>query len=89
MQRQEPDALFVVLGVHPVHFVVALNYFARVLAVAIHQRVHRLGNLTLDQSAHLEQPGAQAAQIFFVLPIGMLRLCTIHFRLPDISRTCR
>jgi hypothetical protein len=82
MQREQPDALLVVVDVHPIHFFVALDYLARVIAVAIDERIDRLGNLTLDQSAHLEQTGAQAAQIFFVLPVGMLRLRVIHLPLP-------
>ena len=82
MQREQPDALLVVVVVHPIHFFVALNHFTRVLAVAIDQRIDRLGDLTLDQSAHLEQTGAQAAQILFVLPVRMLRLGVIHFPFP-------
>jgi hypothetical protein len=89
MQREQPDTLLVVVVVHPIHFFVALNHFARMIAVAIDQRIDRFGDLALDQPAHLEQTGAQAAQILFVLPVGMLRLCAIHFPFPEISRIAR
>ena len=82
MQREQPDALLVVIVVHPIHFFVALDHFARMIAVAIDQRVDRLRDLPLDQPAHLEQTGAQAAQILFVLPVRMLRLGIIHLPLP-------
>jgi hypothetical protein len=82
MQREQADALLVVVVVHPIHFFVALDHFTRVFAVAINQSVDRFGDLTLDQSAHFQQTGAQAAQILFVLPVGMLRLRVIHFPIP-------
>ena len=90
MEREQADALLVVIGVHLVDFVVALNHFAGVFAIAIDQRLDRLGDLPLHQSAHLEQTGAQAAQILFVLSVGMLRLCTVHILTShDLSRTAR
>ncbi len=82
MEREHADALLIDLGVHLVHVFVALNHFARMFAVAIDQRLDRLGDLSLDQSAHLEQTSAQAAQILFVLSVGMLRLCAVHVLLP-------
>ena len=63
---------------------IVLDHGARMVAVAFHQRFHRLRDLALDQAAHLEQAGAQAAQILFVLAISMLRLRGIHFRLPAL-----
>jgi hypothetical protein len=58
-------------------------------AVAIDQGLHRLRNLALDESAHLEETGAQAAQILLVLAIGVLRLRGVHRASFGLIRSAR
>ena len=55
MQREQADTALVALDVHAVDFGVARDGFARLLGVAIDQGIDRLGDLALDQAAHLEQ----------------------------------
>ena len=74
MQREQPDTQLVGLDVHAVDFGVARDNLARLAGVAIDQRIDRFGDLALDQPAHLEQAGAQAAQLLFILAVGVLRL---------------
>jgi hypothetical protein len=71
MEREEPNASFVGLDVHPVDFLVARDDLVGEFAVAVNQRVDRLGDLALDQPAHFEKGCAQAAQLFLIAEIGM------------------
>ena len=74
MEGEQVEAALVALDIHPVHFGVAGDYRAGLFGIAIDQRADRLGDLTLDQPAHLDQSGAQLAQVLFILAIGVLRL---------------
>ncbi len=93
MQCEQTDALLVGLDVEPVDLGVARDDLARLDRVAIYQRFHRLGDLALDQPAHLEQVAAHGAQLLLVLAVGMLRLQVVHLRLPpgdsSINRNAR
>ncbi len=82
MQCEQPDTALVALDIHPVNFGVARDRLTGFCGIALDQRLDRVGNLTLDQTAHLEQAGAQAAQLLFILAIGMLRLGVVHFLTP-------
>src|SRR5205807_3862725 len=59
-----------------------LNYLPREIGVALHQRRDGVGDLPLDQAAHLEEAVLKSPQFLFILPIGMLYLSSTHLASP-------
>ena len=78
MEREQANREFVVLDVHPINLGVARDRGLRARRVTIDQRFDSLRDLALDQPAHLDQAGAQTAQLFFILAIGVLCLGRVH-----------
>ena len=72
-QGEQLEREVVDLDVEPVDRVVALDRDARERAIALGEAAHRLGDLILDEPAHLQQARAELAELALVGSIGVQR----------------
>jgi hypothetical protein len=57
MQGEEPYTTLVALDVHPVHIGITRDGLAGFFGIALDQRLDGVGNLTFNETTHLQQTG--------------------------------